>query len=106
MIELKEAVTIALQHTREVFGAVEQPVDLRLEELELADDQTTWQVTVSFLRPIPWRSTDIQSIVHPWSDRQSRMFWVGGKPYTRDYKQLIVDAATGAVRSLRVRELV
>lgn len=79
MIGVKEAVRLALDYMKEFS---QQELDqLRLEEVEISEDEKSWLVTVSYL--------DDQAM-NPFQ-----------KP--RAYKLITIDSATGAFKSLKIR---
>ena len=78
-ISAKEAAERAADHLRHLFGAV---TDLQIEEVTLTDDDRYWWITLSYLgggRPFGFRHTQ--------------------------YKQFKVDARTGKVRSMIIRQV-
>lgn len=84
MINVKQAVEIALQFAGEVLGEAKL-MDPRLEEVEL-EEGTTWHVTVSFVR-----------------ETSPLMQALGASP-TREYKVVTIDAQTGEVHSMKIRQ--
>jgi len=88
-MDVKEAVQIALQYVKELFGD-EKITNLGLEEAVRSG--TTWQVTVGFSRP--------------WNYPKKHPFMVDmstGSP-ARDYKIVEVDGDDGSVISVVNRE--
>jgi hypothetical protein len=83
MISVKEAVEIALRFADEVLGQAKL-IDPRLEEVEL-EEGPTWRVTVSFVRE-PAKLTEVLA------------------PPGREYKVLTVDAESGEVHSMKIRQ--
>ncbi len=97
MITVKKAVQSATQYLIDVFPGIK---DVQLEEVELSDDEATWQVTLSFLRPIPFEP------VSPLNAAASIAASVlGGTKYERLYKFVTVDAKTGKCQSIKIRQL-
>ncbi|HUY92679.1 MAG TPA: hypothetical protein VMV10_28320 [Pirellulales bacterium] len=88
MLEVKQVVQAAAQFVQDMYQG-EGIVDLRLEEVERLHDKNQWAVTLSFARPPK----------HPLAQA------LAGSSMQRDYKILIVDASTGAIESMRIREL-
>jgi hypothetical protein len=83
MITVKEAVEIGLRFADEVLGPAKL-TDPRIEEIELAED-AVWRVTVSFVRE-PSKLTEVLA------------------PPGREYKVLTIDAETGEVYSMKIRQ--
>ncbi|MDX1945358.1 MAG: hypothetical protein SFU86_08115 [Pirellulaceae bacterium] len=98
MLTVKEAVAIAAKALSDAFGA-ERP---RLEEVELTEGDATWQITLSFLREFEPEEavTSVFSVLADVNEIAQ-----GKKKLKRDYKVIRVDAATGNVKSIRIREL-
>ncbi len=82
MIDVKEAVNAAISYVRE-FRDVLPDQDLRLEETELVDDGGTgvWLITLGMRK-------------NPFS---------ANEPYT--YRQFVIDAQDGTVKSMKSRAL-
>jgi len=93
MIDVKQAVRAAADFVAETFSD-EQVLAARLEEVELAEDEKTWFITLSFLRQRK-SSSGLAAAVPD----------VGGR-MDREYKILAVDAENGRVRSMKIRQLV
>ena len=77
MIDVKTAVRIAHKYLTELYPDDPEVADVRLEEVELGDDNK-WHVTLSFLSA-------------PFAERT--------------YKQFEIMADDGAVRSMKIRSL-
>lgn len=105
MIDVKQAVTVAFDFTRQLF-AQETPHDIRLEEVELTENGEQWLVTVSFLREIPLELYSQRSLAAALMNPAFDIFVADGKKYRRVYKQLTVDAKTGEIHSLKMRAAV
>jgi hypothetical protein len=90
MIDVQQAVQIAKQYVQQLFGTV------RLEEVELSYDEKHWYITVGFDEPLPQplfplaMGTVIQSALEPRTERK--------------YKVVDVDAETGKVRAVKIRQ--
>ncbi|MDQ2785291.1 MAG: hypothetical protein M3Y58_09855 [Chloroflexota bacterium] len=89
-IGVQQAVQIAREQMRQVFGNVE---DLQLEEVEQSPDESKWLVTLSFLRVDPTSDSFMQTVASLRS------------PKTRVYKIVTVDAKSGNARSVKIRKL-
>jgi hypothetical protein len=91
MIDVKEAVQRARQYLMELFSD-EQPQLVRLEEVELSEDEGTWRITLSFF---------------PGTAPKSLAAALGlPVPEQREYKTVAIRAADGKVQSVRIRQLV
>lgn len=88
MIDAKESVRIAMEAMGELYGG-EQTPQLMLEEVELSEDGRSWQVTLSFFRPI----------------QKSAIEAMTGQPGVPVYKVLAIDAESGQVHSMKVRQM-
>ncbi len=83
-IDVKKAVTIAMQHAKEVLGP--NLARLQLEEVELIESGSFWSVTIGF--------DDFRSDIHS----------VLGTP-DRKYKVIEIDAISGQPRAIRIRKV-
>jgi hypothetical protein len=90
MIKVQEAIQAAMAFVAENFAAGNLS-PLRLEEVEPSDDGTYWYITVSVFRGPP-QSAFAQALV-------------GVATEYRDYKTVTVDASTGTVKSVKIRQL-
>lgn len=88
----QEAVKIAVAYVQEMYGA--QAQDILLEEIELPPPETSWMVTLSFVRQAP----------APFVTPSSAIAQALGAKAPRLYKKLEVDANTGVIRAMRIRE--
>ena len=52
MIDVKSAVAKAIEFLSDVLKS-DDIVGIKLEEVELSDDHTTWDITLSFVRCLP-----------------------------------------------------
>lgn len=94
ILPVKDAVRCALSYLRDLYEGESLP-NLRLEEVELSDDETRWFVTFGFTAS----ERDIQN--------NSLLGAMGGtRTLTRrDYKRVVIDAYTGKLISLKIRNL-
>jgi hypothetical protein len=92
MIAVKQAVQAAQDWVRELYpeSALQH---LRLEEVQLSSDERHWNITLGWVEPavrenafVAAMSTDVRVL-------------------PRVYKTLEVDAETGAVKSMKIREV-
>lgn len=92
-INVRGAVSAArsyLSSLQDMIGP--QIEDLRLEEVELSEDKTFWLVTLGFSRPTDKDNNPLGDIL------------TLPKPQ-REYKVFKVDAETGEVQSMKIREV-
>jgi len=87
MLDVKNATKTALEYFSQVFQNRYQ--NLRLEEVELSEDERYWYITLGF------DSTDqnlgaLASVA------------IGGRP-VREYKTIKIDGSTGKVLSAKIR---
>ncbi len=66
--------------------------DLRLEEVEISDDKKYWFITLGFSRPVDKSKNPLADLVAISS-------------YERVYKVFKINAETGEVQSMKIREL-
>ena len=93
MIDVKEAVRTAANYLADLF-AEEDISDIRLEEVELSEDNQTWNVTLSFLRKVRVRGAPAEALSAGL-----------GPQMDRDFKVLTVRAEDGVVTSVKIRQL-
>jgi hypothetical protein len=91
MLDVKQVVESAAQFVKDMYLS-EGIADLRLEEVERLNEKNQWAVTLSFARPSK----------HPLAQAHQVL---AGNPMLRDYKTLTVDGVTGAIESMKIREL-
>jgi hypothetical protein len=99
-VKAREAVKAATSYLNDVRDLIAQQLEnLRLEELELSEDNRMWLVTLGF---------DVPSL-HQFSEIEKALITSGiqkpQKDYQRQYKIFQVNAETGAVQSMKVRSL-
>ncbi len=93
-IDVKTAVTAAnryLQDVKDLMGI--QLESLRLEEVELAEDQHEWLITLGF--DVPVRGNSLAASLMPGANSN----------YQREYKLFKVDSITGEVKAMKIRSL-
>jgi hypothetical protein len=90
MIDVKRAVKAAEEYARELYPETELR-HLRLEEVELSDDERRWRVTLGW--------------VEPAVSRNGLIFEPTLQVLPRVYKLFEVDAQTGQVASMKIREV-
>jgi hypothetical protein len=93
MVTVKQAVESAGAFARTILGE-ERTAGLQLEEVEFGKhfDRDAWKITLSMLRPNPFRDAIAPAILPSLTS-------------ARDYKILVVDRETGDVLSMKIREL-
>jgi hypothetical protein len=85
MIGVKDAVKIAFQLFQELYDT-RKFENVLLEEVEMAQDQAAWLVTIGFYRRMPSVNL-VESI--------------GSKKYVRTYKTFHIDADSGEMISMK-----
>lgn len=93
MVTVKEAVQAAEDWVRELIPKADLK-HLRLEEVQLSDDERYWHITLGWVEPAFRESTAVGAIF----SNEMRIL-------PRVYKTLEVDAETGAVKSMKIREV-
>ena len=94
MIDVQHAVQIATQYAGQLFGNALNGV--RLEEVELSYDEKHWYITIGFDVPLPQPlyplaiGTVLQNALEPKTERK--------------YKVVDVDAESGKVRAVKIRQ--
>lgn len=95
MIDMKQAVDIAMQSAREFYTGKEL-IDLDLEEAELSNDSQYWMITLSFYKPNLNPSPPVASM--------SMSMATPGKKYDKKYKLLKINAETGVLISMKEKQ--
>lgn len=88
-IGVKDAVTSAMDFVRDMYEG-ERLRDLLLEEVEMAQNDDQWLVTIGFSLP----KEESNSILSPATS----------KKLERQYKVIAVDAVSGKPKSMKIRE--
>ena len=93
MVDVRSAVVAA----RENFSSLQDMIgfgteDLRLEEAELSEDKKHWFITLGFIRPVDKTSNPLANFMETPN-------------YEREYKVFKIDATTGEVQSMKIREV-
>lgn len=92
MLSVKEVIRAAERWVRELYPSRELR-HLRLEEVELSSDERFWYITLGWLEPCVRRRT------------LGVFFTRGSRVPPRVYKRIQVDAESGAVVSMKIREV-
>lgn len=93
MITVKQAISAASAYMTEIFGILDGPL---VEEVELDERSKQWKVTMGFWQKLP--SAQPRSLIDPLAQvlgEQQRV--------KRVYKELLIDADNGAVKSMKIR---
>lgn len=102
VLNVREAVNASVTYFQEIQDLIGNQVEnLRLEEAELSEDRQKWLITLGFDIPIHRelsRDLSIGSIgsIVPTQDKYK---------YRREYKLFQVDAATGEIEAMKIREV-
>ncbi len=104
MIPIKDAVTNAMVFANDVLGP-ERAREMRLEEVELTQSgsKEVWDITLSMLKPDSRLDAIIGGLRK--ADPVSRTQTLFEPERPREYKTFAVDAASGHVLSMKIREL-
>ena len=96
MIDVKRAVAAAMEGAK-VFYAEQEMRGLQLEEVEKSTDDEDWLVTLSFFVPDPNPPVNMIEIAMQSSS-------LTNKKYERKYKVFKINAESGTVISMKMRE--
>lgn len=92
MIEVRDAVQVAKAAAKDFLAEDVVLNDLLLEEVELNDAEGTWSITLGF--DVPNRNA-----------MRGLGAALGANQYIRKYKTFNIDAGTGKVKSMKIREI-
>ena len=93
MLNVKEAVTAAQEFARTMFPESDLK-QMRIEEIDSANSGKQWLITLG------WPETAVRHVTSAFGIQNPGVF---ASP--RVYKQFTVDSETGAVLSMKVRDL-
>lgn len=95
---VRDAVIAAKNYFQSLKDMINNKVeDLRLEEVELSEDQKFWFVTLGFECPVAQKKNSLSELLpHQLA---------ASPQYEREYKVFKVDSETGEVQSMKIREL-
>jgi hypothetical protein len=94
-IDVRSAVVAAKQYFEYIQDMIGNPInDILLEEVELSEDKKIWYVTLGFSRPV---AKTERSLIPEAISLATK--------YEREYKLFTVDAETGEVKSMKIREV-
>jgi hypothetical protein len=100
-IDAREAVESAVKYLNSMRDLVDSKLqDIRLEEIELSEDQLAWVVTLGYT--VPAQPSGIDRILNP---PHSSLFNNAPAYVKRDYKIFQVNSKTGGVQSMKIRTL-
>lgn len=92
-IDVRKAVGAAQQYFGSLQDMIGYPTeDWRLEEAELSEDKKHWFITLGFIRPVDKTSNPLANFMETPN-------------YEREYKVFKIDATTGEVQSMKIREV-
>ena len=90
MLTIKEAVNKIKATVVELFG--DDIKDIRLEEMELNNEEKSYKLTISFLVP----NNNVSTMASLFSQNNS--------PYIREYKNVIINNETGEISSIKIKK--
>ncbi|MGK7938792.1 MAG: hypothetical protein AB4062_01240 [Crocosphaera sp.] len=92
-IDVRQAVSQAKNHLNQIIDLFGKVNDIRLEELELSSDKKSWLITLGFLFDSPtYQQKNLPDLLKTTMK-------------IRDYKVVEIDAETGELKSIKIREL-
>jgi len=104
MIPPKEAVSNAKKYLREILEPEEEISDLRLEEVEFKKSDKQWLITLGYLRPRYAKTkTDEYRPFNAFRGLFNEEKQEDNE--NRIYKRLVVDAESGNVEKIVIREV-
>ena len=96
MIDIKEAIDSAVAKFSELYSKSGYR-DIKLEEVELTDDDKYWLITISYMLPQNETETALETAASDLLKNLAQM-----RKYQRDFKTIQIDADTGAFRSMKI----
>jgi hypothetical protein len=98
-IDARKAVAVAVEYLNEMRDLVDEKLkDIRLEELELSDEQGVWVITLGY--DVPVQPSRLDRILNPTPSTL-----LGETVHKRDYKTFQINSETGAVQSMKIRSV-
>ena len=94
-MEANDAIKRARDYVKSVYADT-KVTNVMLEEIEKSEDGRYWHVTIGFTRPAVVRDETYSEAIRTAS-------LVSGRPLERDYKQIVIDDASGEVVAMRIR---
>jgi len=100
MINVQQAIDSAFTFINTLYST--QLPGLRLEEVELSDDERRWLITMGFLE-----AADSALVQQPTSAAEAFVRALRTTPSEpqRVYKRIEIDAATGEPKAMKIRQL-
>lgn len=96
MVDLRTAVSSAHDYLISIQDIMGDLQDIRLEEVELSEDQKYWLITLGFDLPVNTQNPfGISSVITPR----------GEKLLKREYKLFKVNSETNEVEAMKIRKL-
>ena len=94
--DLKAAVKSAYQYIKDIQDVMGSSLEaLRLEEVELSEDEKTWLITLGYDVPVKNKSA-FDAMMGPINTNRG---------FEREYKLFAVNASTGKVESMKIRQV-
>ena len=94
-IDVRSAVIAAKKYFEDIQDMIGNSInDILLEEVELSENKMLWYVTLGFNRPV---TKTERSLIPEAISLNTK--------YDREYKIFAVDAETGEVKSMKIREV-
>lgn len=90
-VDVRNAVGAAQNYIASLQDMIGRPEDVRLEEAELSEDKQYWLITLGFNRLVDKTSNPLADLV-------------AIRNYERDYKVFKINAQTGEVQSMKIRQ--
>jgi len=90
-VDVRNAVGAAQNYIASLQDMIGRPEDLRLEEAELSEDKQYWLITLGFNRLVDKTSNPLADLM-------------ATRNYERDYKVFKINAQTGEVQSMKIRQ--
>jgi len=103
MIEVRDAVAAAAEAARKFYEGKDL-LDLQLEEVELSEDEKCWLITLGLILPNQNPDCDVRRL-RPLTEISPLGASMQGQKYERKYKIFSVDADTGNVISMKIRQI-
>jgi hypothetical protein len=98
LVDVKQAVDAATEY----FSKLMTVRDIRLEEIEISDDDRFWCITLSGLVPSQKPLFSVENEGQPALSALGDLF----RPdFERVYRVFTFDAANGSIRSMKIRQL-
>jgi hypothetical protein len=90
-VDVRNAVGVAQNYIASLQDMIGRPEDVRLEEAELSEDKQYWLITLGFSRLVDKTSNPLADLM-------------ATRNYERDYKVFKINAVTGEVQSMKIRQ--